>query len=89
MNGTNSSQLNVAISTALEAGKIIMHYFSRLNDLKIQEKGYNDYVSQADQESEKIIIKRLSKEYPEYKITSEECGSNSIQSEYELSLIHI
>lgn len=83
MNGTNSSQLNVAISTALEAGKIIMHYFSRLNDLKIQEKGYNDYVSQADQESEKIIIKRLSKEYPEYKITSEECGSNSIQSEYE------
>ena len=45
-------------------------------------KGHNDYVSEADQESEKIK-KLLTKTYPDYKITAEESGSNDIKSEYE------
>ncbi len=83
MNSSNSPQLNVAINAALAAGKSIMRFYSRLENLKIQEKGFNDYVSEADQESEKIITASLIKAYPKYKITAEESGSNLIESEYE------
>ena len=48
-------QLNVAASTALEAGKIALKFFNRLESLKISEKGVNDFVSEADIECEKFI----------------------------------
>ena len=83
MNNNYSPQLNIAINAALAAGKVIMKYYSRLDNLKVQTKGYNDYVSEADQESEKIIISALQKAYPSYKVTAEESGSNAIESEYE------
>ena len=83
MNSSNSPQLNIAINAALAAGKSIMRFYSRLENLKIQEKGFNDYVSEADQESEKIITTALMKAYPKYKVTAEESGSNLIESEYE------
>jgi myo-inositol-1(or 4)-monophosphatase len=47
-------------------------------------KGHNDYVSEADHEGrENYCGERLIKAYPQYKITAEESGSNSVQSEYE------
>lgn len=83
MNSFNSPQLNTAINAALSAGKVVMRYYSRLDTLKIKEKGINDYVSEADLESEKIIVASLTKTYPDYKITAEESGSNTMKSEYE------
>ncbi len=83
MNNTFSPQLNIAINAALLAGKSIMRFYSRLNYLKVRDKGFNDYVSEADQEAEKIITETLSKAYPKYKVTAEESGSNNVQSEYE------
>jgi len=83
MNNTFSPQLNTAVNAALLAGKSIMRFYSRLDNLKITSKGFNDYVSEADQESEKIITEILIKAYPQYKITAEESGSNDINSEYE------
>ena len=83
MHSNYSPQLNIAINAALAAGKVIMKYYSRLDNLKVQTKGYNDYVSEADQESEKIIISALTKAYPSYRVTAEESGSNAIESEYE------
>ena len=79
----HSPQLNIAIDAALLAGKSIMRYYSRLENLKVMSKGYNDFVSEADHESEKIITETLIKAYPQYRITAEESGSNSIESEYE------
>ena len=78
-----SPQLNIAANSALLAGKSIMRFYSRLETLKVMSKGFNDYVSEADQESEKIITEALVKAYPKYKITAEESGSNDIESEYE------
>ena len=78
-----SPQLNIAANSALLAGKSIMRFYSRLETLKVMSKGFNDYVSEADQESEKIITEALIKAYPKYKITAEESGSNDIESEYE------
>ena len=83
MNNTFSPQLNTAVNAALIAGKSIMRFYSRLDNLKITSKGFNDYVSEADQEAEKIITEVLIKAYPQYKITAEESGSNDINSEYE------
>ena len=83
MNNNYSPQLNIAVNAALLAGKIIMRFYSRLENLKIMSKGHNDYVSEADQEAEKIITETLMKAYPQYKITAEESGSNNIKSEYE------
>ena len=83
MHTSYSPQLNTAANTALLAGKSIMRFYSRLENLKIMSKGFNDYVSEADQESEKIITQALLKSYPDYKITAEESGSNNTESEYE------
>ena len=83
MNNNYSPQLNTAINAAIQAGKIIMRFYSRLENLKIMSKGHNDYVSEADQQAESIIKDTLIKAYPTYKITAEESGSNDIESEYE------
>ena len=83
MNNNYSPQLNTAISAAIQAGKIIMRFYSRLENLKVMSKGHNDYVSEADQQAEIIIKETLIKAYPAYKITAEESGSNDIESEYE------
>jgi len=83
MYNSYSPQLNIAANTAVLAGKSIMRFYSRLENLKVMSKGFNDYVSEADQESEKIITESLIKSYPKYKITAEESGSNDIVSEYE------
>ena len=79
----HSPQLNIAINAALLAGKSIMRFYSRLENLKVMSKGHNDYVSEADHEAEKIITETLNKAYPQYKITAEESGSNDVKSEYE------
>ena len=83
MNNNYSPQLNTAANAAIQAGKIIMRFYSRLENLKVMSKGHNDYVSEADQQAETIIKEVLIKSYPEYKITAEESGSNEIKSEYE------
>ena len=83
MNNTFSPQLNTAVNASLLAGKSVMRFYSRLDSLKITSKGFNDYVSEADQESELIITDALKKSYPKYKITAEESGSNDINSDYE------
>ena len=83
MNNNYSPQLNIAVNAALLAGKTIMRFYSRLETLKVMSKGFNDYVSEADQESEKIITETLNKAYPKYKLTAEESGSNETNSEYE------
>ncbi len=83
MNNNYSPQLNIAASAALQAGKLIMRFYSRLENLKVMSKGHNDYVSEADQQAENIIKEVLNKAYPSYKITAEESGSNDIKSEYE------
>ena len=61
MNNNYSPQLNTAISAAIQAGKIIMRFYSRLENLKVMSKGHNDYVSEADQQAE-INIKIVTPE---------------------------
>lgn len=61
------------IRAAKAGGKILEKYFGR--ELEITQKStIQDLVTKADKESEKVIIKILSQEFPQYNIFGEESG---------------
>lgn len=62
----------LAIKAAKEAGAILMRYYGK--SLKVKEKSPQDYVSEADIESEKKVISLIKKHFPEHAIISEEAG---------------
>ena len=72
--------LDVAIETALEAGKILREEYGKPPD--IAYKGDVDLVTQADRRSEQAIVARLSKHYPTHTITAEEGTGPDRQSEF-------
>ena len=63
--------LDVAIEIAQEAGKILVEELSR--PLNIVYKGNEvDLVTQADKRSERFIVERLTKYFPDHAIAAEE-----------------
>ena len=76
--------LNIALNAARKAGQILENAFERLDLVKVEEKGQNDYVSEVDRASEKEVIYHLNKSYPDHKFTGEESGSTGPEeAEYE------
>jgi myo-inositol-1(or 4)-monophosphatase len=72
---------NKIIKAAKAGGKITKRYFGKV--LEIEGKTIPaDFRTKADLESEKTIIKILSKSFPEYNIFSEECGEINKNSDY-------
>jgi myo-inositol-1(or 4)-monophosphatase len=72
--------LDIAIETALEAGKILREEFDRPPD--IAYKGDADLVTQADRRSEQSIVARLSKYFPDHSISAEEGSGHKRSSEF-------
>ena len=68
--------LTIALNAARKAGLILENAFERLDLVKIEKKGMNDFVSEIDRNSEKEIIYHLSKSYPDHKFLGEESGSS-------------
>lgn len=66
--------VNIAVSAARRAGRIITRYIEELDSLKIQEKGVNDLVTMVDQRAEEAIIQTIQKAYPNHSILGEETG---------------
>ena len=66
----SANYLDVAIEAALEAGKILREEYALPPD--IHYKGDVDLVTQADRRSERAIVARLSKFFPEHTIAAEE-----------------
>src|SRR5258706_14342709 len=67
----NDSYLSAAIEIAQEAGKILIEELSC--PLDIRYKGDEvDLVTQADKRSERLIVERLTKYFPDHAITAEE-----------------
>jgi myo-inositol-1(or 4)-monophosphatase len=62
--------LEAAIETAMEAGGILLSEFGR--PAKVSRKGKLDLVTQADQQSEQLIVSRLQRRFPKHAILSEE-----------------
>lgn len=66
--------LNIAIQAARAAGQILLRYHTRPSEIKIQQKGVNDFVSEVDLLAEQEIIAVIKKAYPEHAILAEESG---------------
>lgn len=60
------------IYASKEAGKILLKYFGK--NLKVEEKGLRDIVTDADRESEEFLKEFLTKEFPEISFFGEEGG---------------
>ncbi len=72
--------LNTAIKAAREAGEIITRHASQIDQLNIQQKGINDFVSEVDKMAEDKIIYLLKKAYPAHSILGEESGKHNIEN---------
>jgi myo-inositol-1(or 4)-monophosphatase len=72
--------LEVAIEIAQEAGKILCEEFDR--PPQIAYKGEADLVTQADKRSERLIVERLTKYFPDHAIAAEEGTGHEGNSEF-------
>ncbi|MFO7314015.1 inositol monophosphatase family protein, partial [Rhodothermus marinus] len=59
----------VAARLAREAGQIARYYAGRVT---VREKGYNELVTQADEEVQRFLIEQIHRRFPEHAILAEE-----------------
>jgi myo-inositol-1(or 4)-monophosphatase len=65
---------NVASMAARRGGSILIRYLNKLDRLKVEKKGHNDFVSDADRAAEEAVIEVIQRHYPEHAILAEESG---------------
>jgi myo-inositol-1(or 4)-monophosphatase len=66
--------VNIAVSAARSAGNFIMRHLERVDQLQIERKGRNDFVTQIDRGAESEIVRQIHKHYPQHAILGEEGG---------------
>ena len=69
-----SPNLNMMIKASEKASKLLIRDFGEIEKLQVSKKGPNDFVTNADLKTEKIILDELRKAKPNYSIISEENG---------------
>ncbi|MGQ0740902.1 MAG: inositol monophosphatase family protein [Alphaproteobacteria bacterium] len=69
-----SPALNVMVSAARKAGRALIRDFGELENLQVSRKGPSDFVSVADERTERILIEELSRARPGYGFLVEESG---------------
>jgi len=70
-----SPALNVMVAAARKAGRPLIRDFGELENLQISMKGPADFVTSADQRTERILIEELTKARPGYGFLGEEGGA--------------
>jgi len=68
--------LNVAVMAARKAGHTLIKKMVNLEKLKVEQKGRNDFVSDADRAAERAVIDVIHKHYPEHAVLAEESGAS-------------
>ncbi|AEP29151.1 inositol-1-monophosphatase [Brumicola nitratireducens] len=66
--------LNIAVRAARSAGNVIARGFENFDDLQIEQKGENDFVTKIDREAEQTIIYKIQQSYPDHTFVGEEGG---------------
>ncbi|MEC9363795.1 MAG: inositol monophosphatase family protein [Pseudomonadota bacterium] len=66
--------VNIAVMAARAAGNFIMRSFDRADQLTVERKARNDFVTQVDRGAEAEIIRHIRKAYPDHAILAEESG---------------
>jgi myo-inositol-1(or 4)-monophosphatase len=69
-----SPALNVMVAAARKAGKGLIRDFGELENLQVSRKGPADFVSTADQRTERILLEELSRARQGYGFLLEESG---------------
>jgi myo-inositol-1(or 4)-monophosphatase len=70
------ARLDVAMAAARAGGTLLLDHYAKRDQLVIDQKGRNDFVSQADRESEVIIVDMLSRAFPDDGLLGEEGGQS-------------
>ncbi len=65
---------NVAVMAARRGGAILLRHLNKLDKIKVEKKGHNDFVSDADRAAEEAVIEVIRKHYPDHAILAEESG---------------
>jgi myo-inositol-1(or 4)-monophosphatase len=73
--------LNIGMRAARRAGDLIVRSLSRLDSLKIDSKGRNDFVTDIDRKAEADIIATIRRSHPQHAFLAEE-GGRSGDSEF-------
>jgi myo-inositol-1(or 4)-monophosphatase len=71
-----SPVLNVMVAAARKAGRGLIRDFGELENLQVSLKGPADFVSTADERTERILIEELSRARPGYAFLGEESGAS-------------
>lgn len=66
--------VNIALRAARRAGEIIVRAAERMDRVRIDEKGRNDFVTEIDQAAEREIVHHLKRAYPTHSFLGEEFG---------------
>ncbi len=75
--------LETALAAADAGSRIVTRYF-RDAGLEVRRKGENDFVTQADKESEAAIVAEIRRRFPEHRILAEEgSGAGQGSGDYE------
>ncbi len=69
-----SPALNVMTAAARKAGRPLIRDFGELENLQVSRKGPADFVTNADERTEKILVEELKKARPGYGFLAEEAG---------------
>ncbi|MGH8272861.1 MAG: inositol monophosphatase family protein [Gammaproteobacteria bacterium] len=75
---------NIAMSAARAGGAVALRGLNRLDDLHIERKRHNDFVSEIDRRAEQVIIETIRKAHPDHTILAEESGAGgAVESDYQ------
>ena len=75
------AMLNVAVMAARRGGDTLIRNMNKLEKLNVEQKGRNDFVSDADYAAERAVIETILKHYPDHAILAEESGQTG-ESDY-------
>ncbi len=76
--------LNIAVSAAQDAGKVIIRHHKFTDRIEVARKGAHDFVTSVDREAEQVIVTCLQRAYPDYGIRTEETSPDALRdSEYQ------
>lgn len=74
--------LNIGIRAARAAGDQIIRYMERVQDMTVNSKGRNDFVTDVDRHAETVIMDTIRRSYPAHAFLAEESGTHG-KSEYQ------
>lgn len=74
--------LNIAVRAARQAGNVILRNVNRLSSIQVDNKGWNELVTEVDRAAEQEIIQTIHRSYPDHGILAEESGEQG-DNEYQ------